>query len=79
MSQIREWHWMWSTFYFYKKNESYIYAFYKTIGKFFKSFFKILFFSLTFQSKAKEKYLYRFLGILNAIIGRPSKFRGNNK
>ena len=31
---LREWHWMWSTFYFYKKNFSYLYALNKVAGKF---------------------------------------------
>ena len=28
------------------------------------------------NQKEKEKYKYRFLGIYNALLGRPSKFRG---
>ena len=75
LNKMREWHWMWSSFYFYKKNYSYIYAFYKMLGKFIKSFFKIFFYSVTFQKNNKNKYLYRFLGILNAITGQPSIFR----
>ena len=33
LENIREWHWMWSSFYFYKKNYSYFFAFYKMFGK----------------------------------------------
>ena len=73
---LREWHWMWSTFYFYKKNFNYFYAFKKVIGKLIKAFFKIIFYSITFNQKEKEKYKYRFLGIYNALLGRPSTFRG---
>ena len=76
---LREWHWMWSTFYFYKKNFNYFYALNKVLGKFIKSFFKIIFYSLTFNQKEKDKYKYRFLGIYNAILNKPSKFRGNIK
>ena len=74
--KIREWHWMWSTFYFYKKNYSYLYAIYKIYGKFTKSIFKTIFFLLTFQKEKKDKYLHRFLGMFNAIIGRSASFRG---
>ena len=74
-NRIREWHWMWSSFYFYKKNYGLMKAFIKMSGKFFKSFIKIIFFSLTFQKNKKDKYLYRFLGLFNAIIGKPSSFR----
>jgi N-acetylglucosaminyl-diphospho-decaprenol L-rhamnosyltransferase len=74
-NRMRDWHWMWSSFYFYKKNYGLLKAFMKMSGKFFKSFFKLIFFSLTFQNIKKDKYLYRFLGILNAMIGNPSSFR----
>ena len=74
-NRMREWHWMWSSFYFYKKNYGLFKAFMKMSGKFFKSFFKLIFYSLTFQNIKKDKYLHRFLGILNAIIGNPSSFR----
>jgi len=73
---LKDWHYMWSSFYFYKKNYSYSYALRIFLGKFLKSFFKFLFYSVTFQKNQKNKYLYRFLGLLNSIIGRPSNFRG---
>ena len=77
VNRLKEWHWMWSTFYFYKKNNSYIFALSKIIGKFLKAFLKIIFYSITFNKKEKDKYKYRFLGMLNAILGKPSSFRDN--
>ena len=74
-NRIREWHWMWSSFYFYKKNYGYTKALFKMLGKFIKSFFKFNYYFLTLQKKNKEKYFYRFLGILNGMIGRSSFFR----
>ena len=74
-NRIREWHWMWSSFYFYKKNYGYMNALLKMSGKFIKSFLKLIYFSLTFQKQKKEKYVYRFLGIFNSMIGNPSSFR----
>jgi len=74
-NRIREWHWMWSSFYFYKKNYGYTNALLKMSGKFIKSFFKLIYFSLTFQKQKREKYVYRFLGIFNSMIGNPSSFR----
>ena len=44
-------------------------------GKFIKSFFKMLFYSITFQKKFRNKYLYRFLGILNSMLCLPASFR----
>ena len=75
MNKLREWHWMWSSFYFYKKNYGYFYALIKMSGKFLKSFFKALYYSITFQKDLRNKYLYRFLGILSSILFRPSSFR----
>jgi GT2 family glycosyltransferase len=75
IDRLREWHWMWSTFYFYKKNFSYLYAFKKIIRKLISSFFKTIFYSLTFNEMEKEKYKYRFLGLYNSILNRPSDFR----
>ena len=79
VNHLREWHWMWSTFYFYKKNFNYFYALKKVLGKFVKSFFKIIFFSLVFNRKEKNKYKFRFLGIFNAILCKPSNFRNKTK
>ncbi len=74
-NRMREWHWMWSSFYFYKKNYSYIKALSKMLGKLIKSFLKFNYYFLTLQKENKEKYFYRFLGILNSMIGRSSFFR----
>ena len=46
------------------------------IGKFIKSLFKLLFYSITFQRNKKDKYLYRFLGLYNSFLDKPSNFRG---
>ena len=72
---LREWHWMWSSFYFYKKNHSYFFALKKMFGKFIKSFIKLCFYSITFQKNKMKKYSYRFSGIYNAMIGKPSFLR----
>ena len=77
MNRMREWHWMWSSFYFYKKNYGYLFALNRIIGKFVKAIFKTIYFSLTFNQIEKEKYKYRFLGIYNSILNKPSSFRDN--
>ena len=75
-SRLRDWHWMWSYFYFYKKNYNYFYALYKVAGKFFKSFFKAIFYTLIFNKLNRDKYLLRFLGLLCSIAGIKSNYRG---
>ena len=77
--KLREWHWMWSTFYFYKKNYGYLFAIRKTIGKLIRAFFKMLFYKITFNSYLKNKYKFRFYGLINGIIGKTSWYRVNSK
>jgi len=76
--KLRNWHWMWSTFYFHKKNYGYFSAFRKTYGKVFRSFVKVLFFSITFNKKQKAIYLSRMLGLLSSMIGKKSSYRVNS-
>ena len=71
----RNWHWMWSTFYFNKKHHGYFFALKKTYKKLIRSIIKILFFTLTFNSMKKKIYLMRFSGLYNAIIGKKSWYR----
>jgi len=77
--KLREWHWMWSTFYFYKKNYGYFFALKKTIGKLLRAFFKFFFYAVTFNDRIKNKYKCRFFGLLNAIIGKKSWYRVDSK
>jgi len=75
-NKLRDWHWMWSYFYFYKKNYNYIYALYKVSGKFIKSFLKAIFYTFSCNKLSRDKYLFRFLGLLFSIIGIKSNYRG---
>ena len=77
--KLREWHWMWSTFYFYRKNYGYLFAIRKTIGKLFRSFFKVIFYTITFNEKMKSKYSCRISGLINSIMRRSSSYRVGNK
>ncbi len=74
--KLKDWHYMWSSFYFYRKNYSYIYALKKFIGKFLSSLFKMILYSILFQKINRDKYLYRFLGLLNSMLGKSSNYRG---
>ena len=47
----RNWHLMWSTFYFYKKHFGKITAYKKVLPKFFSAFLNILFFIITNNKK----------------------------
>ena len=76
---LREWHWMWSTFYFYKKNYGYFYALKKTLGKLLRAFFKFIFYTITLNIKMRNKYRCRFFGLLNSMLGKSSWYRVNSK
>ena len=75
--KIRNWHWMWSFFYYHRKNEGYFIALKKTSGKLIKSFFKIIYYFISFNKNERIRYLYRFLGLINSMIGKKSWFRIN--
>ena len=72
---LRNWHWMWSSFYFYKKNFNFFYAVKTMYGKFFRSLFKMIFFRVFYNEKKFTMYYARFSGIWNSFLGRKSWYR----
>lgn len=75
--KLRNWHWMWSTFYFYKSNYGILFAYRKTFSKLIKSSLKFIYYYLSFNDQLSSKYKYRFLGLLNSMKGKKSWFRIN--
>ena len=73
----RNWHLMWSTFYFHKKHYGVVEAYKKTILKFFSALFKYLIFLILQKKVKKNIYFARMSGIFNAVIGKKSWFRTN--
>ena len=71
----RNWHLMWSTFYFHQKHYGLIIAYYKVIFKYFSAILKILLFKLTRNKTKSRIYLARASGIMNSILGKPSWYR----
>ena len=72
---FRSWHWMWSSFYYYKKHNGFFYALIKNFGKLIRSFFKAIFYTIKYDKKKQTMYYARFSGLLNSIIGRKSWYR----
>jgi N-acetylglucosaminyl-diphospho-decaprenol L-rhamnosyltransferase len=73
----RNWHWIWSKFYFNKKHFGYSNAFIKGFPKFFSSLIKYCFY-LLIQNKIKQTiYLNRASGFFNAAMNKPSWYRPN--
>ena len=75
MEKSRNWHWMWSTFYFHNKHHGYILALIKILPKFISSLLKIIFFKVISNKEKKDIYYCRFEGILNSILMRKSWYR----
>ena len=71
----RNWHWMWSKFYFKKKHSNYFFALISMMPKLFSSIFKIIIYSVTFKAKKRKIYLMRLSGLINSIIGKSSWHR----
>tara|TARA_B110000971_G_scaffold108530_1_gene111183 strand:- start:196 stop:1074 length:879 start_codon:yes stop_codon:yes gene_type:complete len=71
----RNWHWIWSKFYFNKKHHGYFAAFIKGFPKFIFSFVKYIFY-LLIRDKVKQRiYLNRASGFINAAINKKSWYR----
>ena len=80
MELSRNWHWMWSIFYFNKKHKGFLYAFFQVISKLMSAFTKYIFYSMKNNNTKKLIYKYRMSGLFNSIIGKTSWYRPfNNK
>ncbi len=75
MELSRNWHWMWSTFYFNRKYKGFIFALLLIIPKLISSILKFLFFTTIQKQEKKQIYLQRFSGLINSILGKRSWYR----
>ena len=73
----RNWHWMWSLFYFSKKHYGYLSALILTLPKLLSSIIKMSFYFLISNKQNKEIYSKRFSGIINSMLGKRSWYRPN--
>ena len=71
----RNWHWIWSKFYFNKKHYGYFVAFLKGFPKLFTSLMKYIFYSLIRNKIKKKIYLNRISGFINAAVNKKSWYR----
>lgn len=75
---IRDWHLMWSKFYYYKKNFSYIKGLLETYKSFVTAVLKTMYYYYLDKEKYK-KYYNRFSGLLNSYMGKKSWKRADIK
>ena len=75
MEKSRNWHWMWSKFYYKKKHHGYLFGLISTSPNFISSLIKYLFYSFTMNRIKKNIYKMRFLGLLNSYLLEKSFYR----
>jgi N-acetylglucosaminyl-diphospho-decaprenol L-rhamnosyltransferase len=73
--KCRNWHWMWSNFYFYKKYNSYSASLLKFFPQLLFLSLKIIINLISINKKKLIKNLFRISGLLNAMIGKSSWYR----
>ena len=78
MELSRNWHWMWSTFYYHKKYYGFLLALLIVSRKFFSALFKVIIYSILFNQNKKKIYFQRLSGLFNSIIGKKSFLRPEN-
>ena len=75
MELSRNWHWMWSTFYFHKKHFGYIRAFIRILPKLISSTLKFVIYMMIFNKFKSDIYKHRILGIINSVLLKKSWYR----
>ena len=71
----RNWHWMWSKFYFNKKHYGYLNATLKTLSNLISAKIKFFYYLTTLNNHKRKIYQMRLLGLLNSMIGKKSFYR----
>ena len=75
MELSRNWHWMWSTFYYHKKHKGFLISFFIVLTKLSSAALKVIIYSLISNKEKKEIYYHRYSGLINAIMGKSSWYR----
>jgi len=75
MELSRNWHWMWSTFYYHRKHKGFLIAFITILPQLFSAIIKMIIYSFLMNKDKREVYYQRFSGLLNAILYRKSWYR----
>jgi GT2 family glycosyltransferase len=74
----RNWHWMWSLFYYNYKHYGFFKAYKVTIPKLFSSIVKLVVALILFNKKKFLIHYFRLSGLFNAFLKKPSWLRPSN-
>ena len=72
---LRNWHWMWSKFYYNKKHSGFLLSTIKIFPNFMSAMIKYIYYLLLFKNQKSKIYKMRLLGVINAFIGKKSFYR----
>ena len=75
LEKNRNWHWMWSTFYFHKKYRGFLIALLIILPSFLSSIIRTIFYQILFNKEKRDIYFCRMSGIINSVAGRKSWYR----
>ena len=75
MELSRNWHWMWSTYYFYKKHYGIKKAIIQIFPKLINSNLKFIFYLVILDKNKMLVHWHRISGIVNAILNKRAWFR----
>ena len=74
---LRNWHWMWSKFYFNRKHYGYFIALLKVLKNFISAKIKFFYYLITFNTFKRKIYQMRLLGLISSMRGKNSYYRAN--
>ena len=72
---LRNWHWMWSKFYFNKKHYGYLIALMKVFKNLISAKIRFFYYLITLNSFKRKIYQMRLLGLISSMRGKNSYYR----
>ena len=72
---LRNWHWMWSKFYFNKKHYGYLMAIFKIFKNLISAKLKFFYYLITLNTFKRKIYQMRLLGLISSMTGKNSHYR----
>ena len=78
LQKLYNWHFIWSKFYYYKKNYGFFYSLIYFFPIIIRTVFKIIFYMIFKNLEKKENYTVRLNGLIRSIRGLSSNKRINN-
>ena len=72
---LRNWHWMWSKFYYNKKHYGYLIAVFKVLNNLISAKIKFFYYLITLNKFKRKIYQMRLSGLISSMIGKNSYLR----